>query len=96
MFKLDESAATEKISVTVDGEQMDVPADSTVAAVLLEKGNEPFRSSTVTGEPRSPHCLMGVCYECLCEIDGHKNKQACMEKVHAGMTIKRQIKDGGV
>lgn len=94
MFKLDEPAA-EQVSITVDGKNISVPAGATVASVLLEQGKEPFRTSSVTGEVRSPHCLMGVCCECLCEIDGVKDRQACLEEVHEGMQVNRQIVEGG-
>ena len=95
MFKLDEPAAVEQVSITVDGKSTTVPAGATVASVLLEQGKEPFRTSPVTGDVRSPYCLMGVCCECLCEIDGVKNRQACMEEVHEGMQVNRQIEEGG-
>jgi predicted molibdopterin-dependent oxidoreductase YjgC len=34
--------------------------------------------------------MMGVCFECLVEIDGVANRQACMTEVRDGMRIKRQ------
>jgi predicted molibdopterin-dependent oxidoreductase YjgC len=34
--------------------------------------------------------MMGVCYDCLAEIDGVANRQACMVPVAAGMRIARQ------
>ena len=33
---------------------------------------------------------MGVCFECLVEIDGLLNRQACLEPVYEGMHVKRQ------
>ncbi|OOY44644.1 sarcosine oxidase, partial [Solemya velum gill symbiont] len=32
----------------------------------------------------------GVCFDCLVEIDGKPNRQACMIKVAEGMRIRRQ------
>jgi predicted molibdopterin-dependent oxidoreductase YjgC len=34
--------------------------------------------------------MMGVCFECLVEIDGSPNHQACMTTVRDGMSIKIQ------
>ena len=34
--------------------------------------------------------MMGVCFECLVEIDGSPNHQACMTTVRDGMCIKIQ------
>jgi len=35
--------------------------------------------------------MMGVCFECLMEIDGIPNRQACMVTVAPGMRIARQL-----
>jgi len=34
--------------------------------------------------------MMGVCFECLVEIDGRPNVQACMTPVRDGMAVRRQ------
>jgi predicted molibdopterin-dependent oxidoreductase YjgC len=34
--------------------------------------------------------MMGVCFECLMEIDGVPNRQACQVRVADGMRIRRQ------
>jgi predicted molibdopterin-dependent oxidoreductase YjgC len=34
--------------------------------------------------------MMGACFDCLAEIDGEANRQACMVPVAAGMRIARQ------
>jgi predicted molibdopterin-dependent oxidoreductase YjgC len=34
--------------------------------------------------------MMGICFECLVEIDGRPNQQACQIIVRDGMTIHRQ------
>ena len=34
--------------------------------------------------------MMGVCFECLVEIDGVANRQACLVAVEAGMKIRSQ------
>jgi predicted molibdopterin-dependent oxidoreductase YjgC len=38
--------------------------------------------------------MMGVCFECLVEIDGRPNQQACMTRVREGMRVRRQQGDG--
>jgi predicted molibdopterin-dependent oxidoreductase YjgC len=35
--------------------------------------------------------MMGVCFDCLVEIDGVANRQACMIEVRDGMRVKRQL-----
>jgi predicted molibdopterin-dependent oxidoreductase YjgC len=34
--------------------------------------------------------MMGVCFECLVEVDGQANCQACLLPVRAGMRVLRQ------
>ena len=33
---------------------------------------------------------MGICFECLIEIDGVANQQGCLRTVEPGMRIRRQ------
>ena len=80
------------VTITVDGESICVSSSDTVAAALLTHGIGVFRSSTVGGEPRAPYCLMGVCHDCLVEIDGRLNQQACLIPVRSGMMVRRHIK----
>ena len=47
----------------------------------------PERPGTSTGAPRLPWCMMGACFDCLAEIDGVANRQACMVPVAPGMRI---------
>jgi len=48
------------------------------------------RETAVSAAPRAPYCLMGVCFDCLVDIDGMPNRQACMTIVRDGMRISRQ------
>jgi predicted molibdopterin-dependent oxidoreductase YjgC len=96
MFKKLHDDAGALVKVTIDGEQVDVPAGETVAAAALIHGLSPFRTSPVSGSPRAPYCMMGVCFDCLVEIDGTPNRQACQTRVEDGMTIKRQDGPGEI
>jgi len=44
----------------------------------------------VSGAPRAPYCMMGVCFDCLVTIDGVGNRQACLVRVTDGMAIAMQ------
>ena len=86
----EDPSAVETVTVNFEGEACRVPAGITVAAALLGHDDNHFCRSAAEGEKRAPYCLMGVCFECLVEIDGMKNRQACLEPVVDGMQIKRQ------
>ena len=78
------------ITIFFEGSSIQVESGQTVAAALLSKGHLRFRNSPISGQPRAPYCMMGVCYECMLEIDGNSSQQACMIQVSEGMDIKRQ------
>lgn len=62
----------------------------TVAVALLAAGIASWRTTPVSGAERGPWCLMGICFDCLVEIDGTANRQACMVTIKPGMKIRRQ------
>lgn len=76
------------IRLTVDGEPLHAAAGDTVAAALLAAGRPVTRTSAVSGGPRAPYCLMGVCFECLVEVDGVPSCQACLVEARDGMVVR--------
>jgi hypothetical protein len=61
-----------------------------VAAALLAAGIVACRTTPVGDVPRAPFCMMGVCFDCLVEIDGMGSRQACLVRVRDGMRIDTQ------
>jgi predicted molibdopterin-dependent oxidoreductase YjgC len=94
MFKTLPDAVSATVNVIVNGAPFRAPSGCTAAAALLLAGAIPTRTTPVSGTPRAPYCMMGVCFECLVEIDGAPNQQGCMVPVAEGMRIDRQV--GGV
>src|SRR4051812_40022734 len=79
------------VGVLINGAPFRAPAGCTVAAALLIAGITPTRTTPVSDSPRAPYCMMGVCFECLVEIDGVPNQQSCLIPVGEGMRINRQL-----
>jgi predicted molibdopterin-dependent oxidoreductase YjgC len=90
LFRLSALADGPTVTIDFEGQAMQVPGGISVAAALLACGARNFRSSVVGEEPRAPYCMMGVCFECLVEIDGVPARQSCLIPVRGGMRIKRQ------
>lgn len=90
MFKYDTAIAQETVTVRLDDKPMTLPVGMNVAAALLGIGEKISRISPTSHNPCSPHCLMGVCFECMMEIDGVQ-RQACMTEVRDGMIINRHL-----
>ena len=80
---------SETIKILFEGSSLDAVEGQTVAAALLSEGHLFFRNSEISGQPRAPYCMMGVCYECMLEIDGQSSQQACLIPVREGMKIRR-------
>jgi predicted molibdopterin-dependent oxidoreductase YjgC len=85
-----DAVTSELVCITFNGELLQVPMASSVAAALIGAGVKQFRNSPVSGNGRAPYCMMGVCFECLLEIDGIPNRQSCLVPLKAGMHINKQ------
>lgn len=90
MHRIERDNAPE-ITLVFEGKPLTAHQGDTVAAALLAAGHKAFRTTVVNGTSRGPFCMMGVCFECLVEIDGVANRQACMTEARNGMRVKRQL-----
>jgi predicted molibdopterin-dependent oxidoreductase YjgC len=76
----------ESITVRVDGHEVTVPMGSTVAvAVAMSAG---ACRTSVSGEPRTPFCGMGTCFECRVQIDGELHRRGCQVLCKPKMEIR--------
>jgi predicted molibdopterin-dependent oxidoreductase YjgC len=96
MFKRLEKHPEKLVAITINGKPFKVPAGESVAAAVLASDIRYTRTTPVSGTPRAPFCLMGVCYECLMIINGLPNQRACKQTVTEGMSIKTQHKTGEI
>lgn len=91
MFKSIKLSPTElqpTVVIHVEGQEVHARAGQTLATALLVAGIVPFRKTAVSGAPRAPLCLMGVCFDCIVEVDGAQNVQSCMVEVREGMRVR--------
>jgi hypothetical protein len=92
MFRPRPETTAPTVTVEVEGRPVLVPAGASAAAAVLLAGLRNIRETPVGGTPRTPYCLMGVCFDCLAEINGVPNRQSCMVTVRPGMRIRRQLR----
>lgn len=91
MFKrIDGLAPRRTVTLQVDGRALTAADGDTLALALLQAGVGHFRETAVSGAPRAPLCLMGSCFDCLVQVDGQANVQACMVRVKHGMQVQLQ------
>lgn len=91
MFRRLPDLAGAMLQFEIDGRRVAACEGDTVAAAMLAAGIDHCRTTPVSGAPRGPFCMMGVCFECLVTVDGVGNRQGCLVSVQDGMQIETQI-----
>ena len=90
MFRPRPESPAATVPVEVEGRTILVPQGASAAAAVLLAGLASIRDTPVGGNQRASYCMMGVCFDCLAEIDGVPNRQSCMVSARPGMRIRRQ------
>jgi len=80
---------TETVSFTFEGRPLEGRYGESLAAALIAAGIRGFRR-TRSGAERGIFCGMGVCQDCLVEVDGQANQRACMTKLDRPMAVRRE------
>jgi predicted molibdopterin-dependent oxidoreductase YjgC len=75
---------------TFNGEKLCAVEGQTIAAALLAAGCRAWRYTPRRGEPRGLFCGMGVCFDCLVQVDDRPNVRACQTPVADGMRVETQ------
>jgi hypothetical protein len=71
--------------IKLNGTLYDVPAQTSVAAALMNAGLTARQS--IEGEARGPLCGMGICFECRVTVDGIAHQRGCQLLVRDGMEV---------
>ena len=80
-------AATGRVRATFDGEPLEAEAGTSVASALIATGTRSWRT-TREDRSRGLFCGIGVCFDCLVEIDGESGQRACMIPLGEGMDVR--------
>jgi D-hydroxyproline dehydrogenase subunit gamma len=78
----------EEITLTVNGQMVRMRPGATVAAAIATASAYCRRS--ISGEPRTVLCGMGICFECRAEIDGRPHQRTCQILCSPGMRVGTQ------
>lgn len=79
-----------RVTLLVAGRPLEAYEGESIAAALLAAGVRTFRHTDRDDAPRSYYCGMGVCHDCLVQVDGVPNVRACMTAVRDGMRVDSQ------
>jgi predicted molibdopterin-dependent oxidoreductase YjgC len=74
-------------AITYAGRTLHARTGQTVAAALTEAGVRSWRVTRREERPRGLFCGIGVCFDCLITIDGHRAQRACLVPVRDGMVL---------
>jgi predicted molibdopterin-dependent oxidoreductase YjgC len=83
-----EAEERDTVEFEFDGHRIRAPRGVSVAAALFRAGFSHCRRTPSSGAPRGPYCLMGVCFECIVEVEGIGVRQACLLEVKDGLRIR--------
>ena len=79
-----------KFEITVDGERIPSYEGETIAAALLAAGRLILGYTAKNNQPRGMYCGIGVCHECMMEINGIPNTRACQILATPGCVVNTQ------
>ncbi|WP_299668035.1 (2Fe-2S)-binding protein [uncultured Ruegeria sp.] len=91
MFRSLQSDDHNLISLSVNGQSVKARKGQSVWSAMAVAGEVVTRKAALSGNARSAYCAMGVCFECVVEIDGLPNQQACLRRVAEGMNVSTQV-----
>lgn len=74
------------VTFAVEGRSVMAHRGETLAAALLAAGITRLRHSPREGAPRGAYCFMGVCQECVVQVDGVL-RQSCQVPVEDGLVV---------
>ena len=80
-------AATTPLAITLDGERLEGIAGQSIAGVILASGRLGFRRTSSAGRPRGIFCGIGVCFDCIVEVDGARDVRACQRRAVDGNVV---------
>jgi NADPH-dependent 2,4-dienoyl-CoA reductase/sulfur reductase-like enzyme len=78
-----------KIRFIFEGRDIEGREGESLAAALAGAGIIPLRETRLE-QKRGIFCGMGVCQDCLIEVDGKPNQRACMTKLEGALSARRE------
>lgn len=90
MFRSLQNKDLDLVTLSINGHPVTARNGQSVWSAMALAGQVETRKAALSGEARSAYCAMGVCFECMVEIDGLPNQQACLRLVSDGMKVVTQ------
>jgi predicted molibdopterin-dependent oxidoreductase YjgC len=78
-----------------EGRTLEGHVGESVAAAILRSDMPRIRRHSIDGSSRLPFCMMGVCQECVVQVDGEGSRRACLVPVSDGLVIREALSTAG-
>lgn len=78
------------MTFTFDGRAVEFDDGQSVGAALWADGVRSWRTTRVGERPRGLFCGIGVCFDCLVQIDGRSDERACVTPARTGLDVRTQ------
>ena len=88
MFRKLKDTRKKVIVFFFEGKKLTAFDGETIASALLRSGEIFFRESKINNY-RGPYCMIGICFECLLDVDEMQSVQSCQVTVKNNMQVKR-------
>lgn len=79
-----------------DGRAVPFDPGQSIGAALWADGVRSWRTTRGEGRPRGLFCGIGVCFDCLVEVDGRSDRRACLTPAEPGLDVRTQTGAGHV
>ena len=73
-----------------DGREVPFRPGQSVGAALMAHGISSWRHTRFAGRPRGLFCGIGVCFDCLVQVDGSSDQRACRVPAVDGQRVRTQ------
>lgn len=73
-----------------DGREVPFAEGQTIGAALAAAGVRSWRTTRLGGRPRGLFCGIGICFDCLLDVDGRPNQRACLVPARSGAVVSSQ------
>ncbi|HMM82364.1 MAG TPA: (2Fe-2S)-binding protein [Terrimesophilobacter sp.] len=75
------------VSITVDGHVATGILGQSIAGIMMAGDRLGFRQTAKLDRPRGVFCGIGVCFDCLVEVNGLSDVRACQRKACDGDVV---------
>ena len=77
-----------RVRFRFDGTPLEAPRGMTIGGALLANGIIAWRRTGTDGRPRGIFCGVGVCFDCLVDVDDRQAVRACLTPVRNGDDVR--------